>query len=364
MVHTYIDEKSDANNHLVIYSHKEYLQFLSFPKWSRLHMLAKPHQVVFHFFRSIWLRRKLRQMRCHYPELKIGVHWGFLIRRPIDGSYADFHLADRVQSEFIDGCCHNGFQSRDFVGVDQSLHHKPWDMITVSHNSRRKKLDVLLDEMIEIAEYDKFFTALLIVNTPNKGFYKNSRTHSIDFMRTYNKLPIDMKSRIVMCRLSHELQAFGVSQLFIRKAMRDSRFFVLASENEGNAKVVAEAVSEGCSIIGSRRLKGETFACVESDKLTLLPEIKGNLAAFWEESVSTAKIPKLEVAEKVVGFSNLISRYGVSIPLTDDFFASLDKRLPALYPGKVSFPNSYSKLGTYDLQSLKSWRSFFYFMNN
>lgn len=364
MAHVHKNGSSKIGSHLVIFSHKEFLQFLPLPKWSRLHILARPHQVLYHFFRSIWLRKMLRRMRSKIPNLRIGVHWGFLITKPIDGSYADFHLADKVQSEFIDGCCHSGFQSRDFIGVDQRLYHKQWDMITVSHNSRRKKLDDLLWEMIEIAEFDKFFTALLIVNTPNKSFYKNSRTHSIEFMKIYKKLPIDIKNRIVICRLSHELQAFGVSQLFIRKALRDSVFFVLASENEGNAKVVAEAVLEGCSIVGSRRLRGETFACVESDKLILLEGIKGNLSAFWKENYSGLSAPDPEIAEKVIEFSKLLSSYGVSIPVTDDYFVSLDKRLPALFPGKVVFPDTYHKIGTYDLRSLKSWQSFFEFMNN
>lgn len=363
MVHVYKNRKFKSKGHLVLYSHKEYLQLLNLPKWSRLHMLARPDQVIYHFLRSVWLRKKLRRVRDQLPSLKIGVHWGFLVTKPIDGSYADFHLADNIQTDFISGCCHQGFQSRDFVGVDQVFHHKPWDMITVSHNSRRKKLDDLLEEMIKIAEFDKSFTALLIVNTPNKEFYKNSRTRSVGFVRAYNQLPADIKSRVVLCRLSHELQAFGVSQLFIRKAMRDAESFVLASENEGNAKVVAEAVVEGCSIIGSRHLKGETFSCVESHKLTLLDGIKDNLSAFWRENSSSFEPPNVEVAEKVLEFADLISSHGVSIPVTDDFFVSLDKRLPALYPGSVCFPDSYDKLGTYDLQSLKSWRSFFEFIS-
>jgi hypothetical protein len=292
----------------------------------------------------------------------VGVHWGFLVTKPIDGLAADFHLADKTQSTFINGRCHNGFQSRDFLGTAQDLHKKPWDIITVSHNSRRKKLDDLLEELIEIAKYDQSFTALLIVNTPNKKFYKDTRTHSVGFMRAYNKLPVKIKSRIVMCRLSHELQAFGVSPIFIRKAMKESRFFVLASESEGNAKVVAEAASEGCSVIGSQHLKGQTYACVDESRLHLLDGIKGNLAAFWRQNISKFEVVEEEASEKVIEFSNLISDYGVSIPVTDDFFVSLDKRLPALYPGKVSFPDSYERLGTYDLSSIRSWRSFFEFM--
>lgn len=345
----------------LIFSHKEFLQFFRMPKWSTLHLFAEPHKVLWHFLRSFLVRYKINKLRKR-KDLSIGVHWGFLVKKRINENFVNFHLADSHQDKFIDseGQVLSGFQAACFAEYTP-FSDKPFDMITVSHNSTRKKLDLLLEEFILIAEKDHAFTCCMVINTPHSRFRRNTRNTSVRFLERYMKLPMGIRNRIAICRLSDELGPLGVPKIFILKLMRESRIFVLASEKEGNAKVVAEAYSSGCFCIGSAKLEGDTFRNIPERSLCLLDGIKGNLSAWYLGSNLRGEgSQEFDMPPHASKFQETLKSLGLvagNLGELDDL-QWLDKKLPCLYPTSISHNVDNKETGTYDLTTVSDWLNF------
>ena len=349
----------DANRALVIFSHKEYLQSLPFPKWSTAHMWVRPDLVLLHFIKHFSVKRTLVSLRK--KRVTIGVHWGYLVEYEIPGHNVDFHLADVFQSQFISGYCVSGFQSRDFIGRHENV-IESFDFISVSHNSRRKGLDEIMAILFQLLREGYLFTALLIVNTPNNKFRRNTRTTSVQFIDTYNKLTDIEKHNLVLVRLSDELGNFGVAKSFILKMMSLSKFFILNSVGEGNAKVVQEAASQGCIVLGRGDLRGETFSNIPSDRKILYSNLKDTLVSLIDTRPAHNPTVRLENVQNFVNF--LFSEFALRFENDLTQFNFLDKKLPSLY--RSNYPwIAYKGFGNvYDLSSPRDWRVFRSYMSS
>lgn len=356
MVNILIDVNSKK---LVIFSHKEYLQVLPFPKWSLKHKLARLDQVAWHYIRHFYVRKIFNRIKN--DGTIIGVHWGYLVQHEIDGCLADFHQADTTQGKYINGNVIQGFQSRDFI-TSVVPYQDGFDFITVSHNSKRKRLDEILDAFISLQKSGLNFKALLIVNTPSKKFQRNTRTTSIKFLSRYNSLPDDVKQNIVLLRLSPELGNFGISKAFILQMMRMSKYFILNSRGEGNAKVVTEALTSGCLIVGREDLQGNTFEVVPNDKLILCDNLFYALKNIIEHrqtditSVSSNVDPNTYSVSQFIEY--LKKEFQLHFKKNDPQLESLDKKLPSLYRDEYPWIKKMSLNNVYDLKKIQHWRLF------
>jgi glycosyltransferase involved in cell wall biosynthesis len=193
------------------------------------------------------------------------IHWGFVVENARNAHFVSMHLADNVTANSLkkdDGLVLN-LTSKDFtpnISFQNKYVDRRFDLITVSHNSRRKRLDKLLECIREVKNKIPDHTALLIINTPSKAFRRNTVRTEINFLKVYyTKFTYKERQDVVLIRASDEQELEGLPSSFVYQLMGKSNNFVLFSRQEGAAKVVKEAVEMGCHAWVWADLKGGTL---------------------------------------------------------------------------------------------------------
>lgn len=272
MKFTYTKDQNNLSCIPILFlTHKEYLSITGKVKWSKLKKIIFLHEFLiiklFSFFNRIII--KISNKKSFNEAVKI-IHWGVTLNEPIPylKKYSHVHLLDKNSSLITNK--HYGFAltlpitSKDFEPKNAfsefSHDHFKWDVITVSHNSKRKCLDDCLFILRNALDQRPSFKALLIVNTPSSTYRKNTLSTSIDFLKLYDNL-FNYKERqqIVLLRISDEMGLEGVSPSFIKWSMVNSKIFLFASKKEGSAKVLTEAKNSNCIIVARKGLKGGSY---------------------------------------------------------------------------------------------------------
>lgn len=254
---------------IIFLTHKEYLSILGICEWHIIRKIFFFHSYLYIKIKGFFNRLVLNIFKEKIKNSIKIIHWGFFIDKPLPHfkKFADCHLADscsakRTNKFYKKDICLN-ILSKDFEPLKfySEIFDKEfkWDIINVSHNARRKKLNDYLDIIRSSLNKNPNLKSLLIVNCPSNKFRKNTSTTSVDFLENYYKL-FNYKERqqVVLLRISDELGIEGVSSTFIKWAMVNSRIFLFTSVKEGAAKVVTEAKNANCQIFMRKELKGGT----------------------------------------------------------------------------------------------------------
>ena len=150
---------------------------------------------------------------------------GVFINKPLPHSkkFADCHLTDsltakRTNKYYKKDICLN-LLSKDFEPIEFYSHiidkDFKWDIINVSHNARRKRLNDYLEIIRSSLDKNPNLTSLLIVQSPSSKYRKNTTSISIGFLKKYYKLfSYKERQQIVLLRISDEL---GIRALYLYK---------------------------------------------------------------------------------------------------------------------------------------------------
>ena len=324
------NSKKINGERIIFFTHKEYLSILGICEWHTLRKI-----VFFHSYLYIKMKGFLNRLVLNIFKEKIKnsikiIHWGFFINKPLPHlkNFADCHLTDsftanRTNKYYKKNICLN-LLSKDFEPIEfySQIFDKEfkWDIINVSHNARRKKLNDYLDIIRSSLNKNPNLTSLLIVQSPSNKYRKNTTSISIGFLKKYYKL-FNYKERqqIVLLRISDELGIEGVSSTFIKWAMVNSRIFLFTSVKEGAAKVVTEAKNSNCQILMRQELKGGT-----KDNLNK------KLTFYWKNNQEAVdKIIELTKKKRGVKkfFYNKIAVKKLENYLKNNLHISLDSKL-------------------------------------
>ncbi len=265
------DSNKNKSLPILFLTHKEYLSITGEIKWKKIRKLIFFHEFlklkIFSFLNQLLI--KAFNNKSIINSIKI-VHWGVTLNEPIPHikEYSDVHLLDKKSSQKANKIY--GFPltlsmtSKDFEPENSFIEFYEdsfkWDLITVSHNSRRKCLDDCLYIIRKVLDKKPDLKSLLIINTPSKSYRKNTFSSSVNFLKIYDEL-FNYKERqqIVLLRISDEMGLEGVSPSFIKWSMFNSKIFLFASKKEGSAKVLTEAQNSNCIILARKGLKGGSY---------------------------------------------------------------------------------------------------------
>ena len=142
--------------------------------------------------------------------------------------HASTHIPENLRKDFI---VESSLQPSLFQNADSR-----WDIITVSHNSRRKCLQDTLYIIRNSLDVNPGLTALIIVNAPSRKYTSNTSDTEVNFLKFYYKnFSYKERRQIVLLRLSPELGLEGVSPAFITWCLQSSKVFLFSSKKEGSA---------------------------------------------------------------------------------------------------------------------------------
>ena len=288
---------------ILFITHKEYISLTGHLSWSILKKIVFFHEYIkvkiFSITNKIIFLLNYKKIS---NTVKI-VHWGVTLDKPIPyyKKFGDVHLSDKKSAaitnkyynfELVFPITSKDFEAKEFYKKFSELNFC-WDIITVSHNSKRKCLDDCLLIIRQILDNNPQLTALLIINTPSKIYRNNNLSSSVNFLKLYHELfSYKERQQIVLLRISDEMGLEGASPSFIRWAMSNSKIFLFASKKEGSAKVLTEAQNANCKIIAREGLTGGSY-----DNLN-----KNNFFTWSNRNQASLKILELlknETLEKI-----------------------------------------------------------------
>ena len=322
--------KNRKQERIIFITHKEYLSILGICEWRLIRKIVFFHSYIYMKIKGIFNRLVLYIFKDKIRNSIKIVHWGFFIDKPLPHfkNIADCHLTDsytakRTNNHYKKNICLN-LLSKDFEPISfySEIFKKKfkWDIINVSHNARRKKLDDYLDIIRSSLDKNPNLTSLLIVQSPSNKYRKNTSSISIGFLKKYYKL-FNYKERqqIVLLRISDELGIEGVSSTFIKWAMVNSRIFLFTSIKEGAAKVITEANNSNCQILMRDELKGGTKDNLDKKNVFYWKNNREAIEKIIELTNTKKEIKKLFYNKKAV---KKLEDF-----LKKNFFISLDSKL-------------------------------------
>lgn len=270
---------------IIFLTHKEYLAITGINTWNKFRKIIFFHEYIYCKFKS-FLNRFIFNFYSKKLRIKVKIiHWGVTLEKnlPHNHLYADLHLTDKKSTEKTNNFYKKkiclSLTSKDFEPIDYYRRYQDvdfkWDIITVSHNSRRKKVEDILSIIRKALDINKSLTALIIINTPSKRYKYNNLVSSIDFIKKYKTIfSYKERQQIVLLRISEELALEGASPSFIKWALSKSRIFLFASVKEGSAKVLTEAKNSGCIVLARKSLQGGSYDFLLKENLFLWENIK------------------------------------------------------------------------------------------
>ncbi len=263
----------ENKKNILFITHKEYIMLTGRVNWSIRHwILGWPEYIIIllkYMFVGVWIVKKI--LKKKYIVI---VHWGFVVENARNADFVSLHIADAVTGNALknDGGLVLNLTSKDFtpdISSQGEYLDRRYDLITVSHNSRRKRLDYLLLAIREVKNRIPDLKAILIINTPSKTFRKNTARTEINFLKEYyNRFTYKERQDVVLIRVSDEQELEGLSSSFVYQMMAKSDNFVLFSKQEGAAKVVKEAVEMGCHAWVWADLRGGTVTNISTSDYT------------------------------------------------------------------------------------------------
>ncbi len=339
------DNKGNKLTPILFLTHKEYLSFTGICEWRPLRKIIFFHEFIILKIKSILFKLVIYFFNDRFLKSVKIVHWGVTLRNKLPHSkrFADVHLSDETSAKCNNN--HYGFQlvhpytSKDFEPINSYNQYTKssfkWDLITVSHNSKRKCLDDTLYIIRKCLDLNSSFTALLIVNTPSKEYRSNNTNSSVNFINLYFSLfNYSERQQIVLLRISDEMKLEGVSPSYVKWCMYNSHIFLFSSKKEGSAKVIREAYNSNCLIVAREGLTGGSYDHINKNKLFT-----------WSN-----KDAAIQIITKVI--KNLKSR----TPIVSEPFINIDAvaKLEIFLKSRNLIPNNES-LTSSDFEYANRW---------
>jgi glycosyltransferase involved in cell wall biosynthesis len=187
----------------------------------------------------------------------VGLHWGHFASGVERLPWVEFHLAGRGTLRLAPGndTPHIPLASRNFLPdlfADQGL-DRHWDVLSVARPLRLKNLDELLRALRHAWDTGRPLSALLLCPAPARmdddGWYGSIYD---DYLRMFSE---DERDHVVVLLL-RDGYPFPLGPQTMTWLYNSSKAFALFSDQEGESRVVAEALVCGCHVAVKHELRG------------------------------------------------------------------------------------------------------------
>ena len=216
----------------------------------------------------------------------IGVHYGWHapnipIPRAVDFIMASPPTLQAIQSE------KPGIPliSRDFIPTffgNSPDREKFWDIICISHNSKKKKLDDFLRCMRLVMDKQPNTKILLVSAGPQKQkepqFYAGLRQ---DYLTLFSDAERENFCIIDYRRERNEL--YALSYQAVPWLLESSRIFMLFSEIEGGSKIISEALTSGTPVFARKNLVGGGLDHLNEKNSYLFEDVEDAASALLQK---------------------------------------------------------------------------------
>lgn len=292
----------------------------------------------------------------------VGMHWGHFYDDMGDIPGVDFHLSGQGTVKFRPGTkapriplCSRNFTKACFTVADGP---KFWDIVNVSRPIRVKHLDQFLTVIRKIYDRGHSPRVLLVcpcaeTMTEEDGWYTSLYD---DVQKLFSA---EERQRITLLMLNAQGYPFPLPSETIAHFYQASRVFTLFSDQEGESRVIAEALLCGLPVVVKRELRGggrdyldagnsRQFDSLDEACSMFIELLSDEQARVFDPKPLEVELserhsgPKLEAALRNV-FAGLGVEFAGPIDLED-----LGRKLPAHH---ITLPSSLRGGPTNDLGS-------------
>lgn len=227
------------------------------------------------------LSKAIDQLKARYV---LGMHWGHFAEDVDPSPDIDFHLAGPGTLKLRAGSktrviplCSRNFTPAVFQA---DCGEKYWDIILVARPLRLKKIDEFFLVLKSVITARPKTTALLVcpmIPEPNaKDVYLEIFA---DYLRIFSE---SERENITLLTPSEHLYPFPLSQGVMAYFFNRSRFFTLLSEQEGESRVIAEALLCGLPVFVRATLRGGGRDFLNSDNSCQFANLDEAAAMFLD----------------------------------------------------------------------------------
>ena len=289
--------------------------------------------------RDSLLHQALQDLRKRYF---VGMHWGHYHENVGLIHNVDFHMAglgtvkfqDQISTKIINLCSRNFLSPIFHPGIGEKF----WDIINISRPLRIKYLDEFIKSIRTLYDRGKWYRVLLVCPTP--AVISNHHDWYVELYNDYIKLFSEAeRSLFTLIQLSNGYP-FCMPKETIAFLLRSSKVLSIYSHQEGESRVISEALLCGLPVIARSTLRGggldylnstnsrlfntpsEAYNCF-TDLLDTYPSSLFDTQGIQQEMCSVYTVPKLlEFFRKLFAENNMSFTGAIDV-------GDLDRALPS-----------------------------------
>ncbi|WP_338729857.1 hypothetical protein [Haladaptatus sp. DJG-WS-42] len=230
------------------------------------------------------LQRKFQSIKEAYL---VGMHWGHFAEDVGPTPFVDFHLAGQGTVSFTDevdvpvlNYCSRNFVPEYFTPSNKEA---KWDIVTIAPPTRLKHLSELLNVVRETRDQGVDLTALFICPRPKS---LQSRKWDHKFIETCeNDLSKSEREAIkIIWPLRTDDEIYPIPHRIIPYFFNIANSFALFSEQEGESRVISEALMTGTPVIARSNLKGGGLDYLDNSNSLLFSSTEEAIEIFTKIS--------------------------------------------------------------------------------
>lgn len=333
--------------------------------------------VFTHKERHLFKKSFLRSLLFYFLKKKyfLTMHWGHYHSNADIVPYVDFHMAGegtlKFRKDISDKVSVLHLCSRNFVNFSSNeVQEKVWDILMIARPIHCKKIKEFFLTIKKLYSNKKFYK-VLIVCSASKTFFNSAHSDSPfapykEIQKDFNSFFNDEEKKFIKLDLrADDNYPFSFTQNEIKKFYATSKIFSLFSEQEGESRVISEALWFGLPVVAWKHLRGGGLDYLDETNSVLFDKYDDAYLAFEEILANIDKfIIKQETKDAFSSEKSLIrfNSYLNSLYQRSGFsFTGLDvnENLDKALPGHLNqLDKKITNEFTDDLNSFRSFISY------
>ena len=292
---------------IIIFSHKEWGFFTGNKITKRLKREGRMPKILYRELRPPYAAT-IQTLKYDYY---IGVHFGAYYPHFFTSKIADFVLSRESNLPQMDNhLLRLPFNSRDFtpVAFEPSNTTKSYDVMTVAQNVKVKNYPLLFQAIKSALAIRPTMTFLLITPSQAGVSYGVEKNIAEQFYASFTRAE---QSQITFLFLHPDLQ-WGIDQQQLVEFYNRSRVFTLFSKQEGESRVISEALCCRLPVVAYQHLLGGGTDLLTPHNSVLFEQFSHAHLA-WIKALETFPAGVLEETEKLTREDHSLIRLNDSL---------------------------------------------------
>lgn len=284
-------------------------------------------------------------MNALKEQYVLGMHYGWTAKNFTEAPFIDFYLAaegcvakpEVTDKTYIRLCSRNFVPANFRPDPDVPKH---WDIICVAHTGRFKCLDEFLVTMKQVMDKRPETKVLLIANEHEKP---NPVNHYTDLVADYESMfSADQKENFDLMLLKRKQSLYAIKQRSMPFFYNASRVFTLFTNEEGNARVIGEALLCGLPVVCKSYLQGAGRENLNENNARQFDDLESAADVF----VDLLNAPQLDMSEEVESLAKEI-RDDKTVPKLKRQLKAMFKSMDLPFEGDCDFTNLIRKFSSH-----------------